>query len=422
MLLIEYVCALQPFLQYNFLNNTTLYSMRFSMIAILIGVLIIFITDIWIYFKLRKNIKGKFIQFIYWSPSFLYILLFFGMIFFSANLPNPNLMYLLMWVLWAFLAIYIPKVIYVAIDFIGCVMRLFHNARAVYSRVGLLSALAVCAIFIYGAFWGRTDLHTKEVEIYSSKLPHEMDGFRIVQFSDAHIGNWGGHTATLQKAVQLINEATPDMVVFTGDFVNNFAAEITPQIRAVFQAIDTPKYGVYAVMGNHDYGDYYKWSTREEWQSNLSAMQAGIEECGFELLLNESRSVSVGDTSFLLIGVENTGRPPFRQYGNLSKSVAGADTTQFTILLSHDASHWRKEIIFHSYIDLTLSGHTHAAQSGIDFWGVHWSLSSRIYNEWDGLYIHATQNLYVNRGLGYVGVPMRVGMSPEITCITLRTK
>ncbi|MBQ8423915.1 MAG: metallophosphoesterase [Coprobacter sp.] len=397
--------------------------MKLYLLPTLLCLLIIALTDVWIYYKVKTKLKTTLSVTLYWLPTALFYALFIGGYFSSADVPDHRSMYVVLWLLWLFLVVYFPKLFYVLFDLIGLfVGRMARRAGRVCTRIGLFVAVGVCVLFLYGAFIGRSAVHTEEVEISSSRLPRELDGLRIVQFSDAHIGNWGTNYRVLSEAVSLINNARPDIIVFTGDFVNIFATEITPEIKKLFRALDTPRYGKYAIMGNHDYGDYYHWKTPEDWSRNLAAMQEGIRDCGFDLLLNESRDIVVGDTSFLLIGVENTGRPPFRQYGNLSQSIAGADTMQYTILLSHDASHWRKEVLGHPFIDLTLSGHTHAAQCGIARGNIHWSPSSWIYDEWEGLYTHSSQSLYVNRGLGYVGIPLRIGMSPEITCITLRRK
>lgn len=395
--------------------------MKFYLVPMLIGLLVIIGPDIWIYFKIRKRIAHSYLPYVYWLPAFFFVLFFCAMRLFSNDVPDYKLMSRITWLLWLFALIYIPKTLFTIFDIAG---RAFRRVSAKVARcisgVGFGLAIVMVVLFIYGAFIGRTRVHVKEVEMTFARLPVQLDGLKIVQISDLHLGNWGDYTRVVRKTAELIDGCRPDILVLTGDFVNNFSAEITPEIIDIFTSIAPPKYGSYAILGNHDYGDYFTWKSEEEKSINLEQTKSRIRTCRFDLLLNDSRTIAVGDTSFLLVGVENTGKPPFHQYGDLSQALSGADTTQFTVLLSHDASHWRQEVLHHDFIDLTLSGHTHAAQCGISWGGLHWSPSSWIYDEWDGLYREGEQLLYVNRGLGYVGVPMRMGMEPEVTCITLR--
>ena len=395
--------------------------MKFYFLPMLVGLLFIIGPDIWIYLKIRNRLVNRYLRLIYWLPAVFFVLFFVGMRFFSNDLPDYKFMARITWILWLFALIYIPKVIYTIFDVVGRAMIGFCKTFGLWlSRIGAGIAVMLVVLFVYAAFIGRTRVHVKEVDLAYRDLPEQLDGFKIVQFSDLHIGNWGDYTRVMRKAVELIDDCRADMVVFTGDFVNNFSSEITPEIVDIFASMDMPRYGKYAVLGNHDYGDYSRWRTPEEKNINLNRTKSGIEECGFDLLLNNSRTIAVGDTSFLLVGVENTGKPPFRQYGNLPLAISGVDSTLFTVLLSHDASHWRQEVLGHRFIDLTLSGHTHAAQCGISWGKLHWSPSSWIYEEWEGLYRENEQLLYVNRGLGYVGIPMRIGMEPEITCFNLK--
>lgn len=397
--------------------------MKFYLMPMIIGLLVIVGPDVWIYWKIRKRIGNTYLRYVYWLPALFFVLFFCGMRLFSHDVPDYRLMSHITWILWLFALIYLPKLFYALFDIIGWVLNGFSRKISLWlSRVGAGVAVVLAILLLYGALVGRTRVHVKQVEIAYDGLPRQLDGFKIVQLSDMHVGNWGDYTRTMRRAARLAQECQADMIVFTGDFVNNFSDEITPEVVDIFSSIETPRCGKYAILGNHDYGDYFRWENQQAKAGNLERTKEGIRRCGFDLLLNESRMVAVGDTSLLLVGVENVGKPPFRQYGDLSSALAGADTTQFTVLLSHDASHWRQEVLDHPFIALTLSGHTHAAQCGISWGGLHWSPSSRLYDEWDGLYREGRQALYVNRGIGYVGVPMRIGMEPEVTCITLRSR
>ena len=395
--------------------------MRFFLIPAILALAIIVIADGWIYGRLRSRIRFDRVRTItYWLPSAFFALLLLFFCFFLPVLSGYKAMVAVMWLLWLYVLIYIPKLFFVLFDALGKgICRLFRLRTRVFSYIGLTVAASGALLFLSGAFVGRTAVHVENVTVTSPRVPEQLDGFRIVHFSDAHIGNWGSCTGTLEKTVALIDSCHTDMVVFTGDFVNNISDEITPRIIETFRRLQAPC-GVYAILGNHDYGDYHRWDTPAQWRENLARTKAGIRACGFDLLLNESRLVATGDTALQLVGVENVGKPPFRRYGDLPLALSELDTTRFTVLLSHDPTHWRREVLDYPFIDLTLSGHTHAGQSGVARGRFRWSPSSWLFDEWEGLYRNGTQYLYVNRGLGYVGLPVRIGMSPEITCITLR--
>jgi len=179
------------------------------------------------------------------------------------------------------------------------------------------------------------------------------------------------------------------------------------------------KYGKYSILGNHDYGDYWQWANAEEKQANMDLLSDLYKRMGFRLLLNESAAITSKDDSIVIMGVENWGKPPFKQYGDLKRAMASANGAPFRILLSHDPSHWDAEVAGKTNIQLTLSGHTHAGQVGIRINGYSWSPSQFFYKKWNGLYRDKGQYLYINRGLGTIGFPGRIGMSPEITVIEL---
>jgi predicted MPP superfamily phosphohydrolase len=184
----------------------------------------------------------------------------------------------------------------------------------------------------------------------------------------------------------------------------------------------TAKYGKYSILGNHDYGDYWHWRTPEEKQANLDLLTNLEKQMGFRLLLNESAVITNQHDSIIIMGVENWGKPPFKQYGDLKKALTNVNGAPFKILLSHDPTHWDAEVAGKTSVQLTLSGHTHAAQFGIRVNNFRWSLSQYIYKKWNGLYRYKDQYLYVNRGLGYIGFPGRIGMPPEITVLELFKK
>lgn len=325
------------------------------------------------------------------------------------------------------LTVYIPKLImilFLLADDIQNGIRLLifrkdkpaWKASMVLHRTGLVMGIFIFSLALYGITVGKFRFETQQADIHSSKLPHSFEGYQIVQLSDFHIGCYLNHPDKLLELVAIVNGIQPDLLVFTGDMVNNSAEELRPLIPILkqFKAKD----GKYAILGNHDYGNYTQWDTPEAKQQNHQDLLEGIQESGFDLLLNESREIKRGDDIIYLIGVENIGKPPFPVYGDLQQAISGIDTSRFTILLSHDPSHWDMEVLG-SFIDLTLSGHTHGMQAGIELAGIKWSPVQYKYHRWAGLYQEGSQYLYVNRGIGYMGFSGRIGIWPEISILGL---
>ena len=275
-----------------------------------------------------------------------------------------------------------------------------------------LAGLHFVAI-LYGIFFGRWTWKVRTVELSFDHLPETMDGVKIVQISDVHIGSFYGQTHKVQKAIDLINSRNADYFLFTGDLVNNKADEFKGW-EALFSQIEVKK-GKYSILGNHDYGDYISWDYDHEKAANLQELIRMHEIVGWTPLLNKAVELEKG---FWLLGVENWGRSMFRQSGKLEETLAQT-SEGFKLLLSHDPSHFDAQVI-HTDIDLTLSGHTHGMQFGIERFGIRWSPVSLMYPKWAGLYQVGKQFLYVNRGFGYLGFPGRVGIYPEITEFRLR--
>ena len=254
-------------------------------------------------------------------------------------------------------------------------------------------------------------------KINSPKWPSVLDGLRIVQISDIHSGSFNKNSP-IHRAVDMINDLQPDLVFFTGDLVNNQAHEIEPYIPVLSQI--KAKYGIYSVLGNHDYGDYVRWPDRQAKAANLKRLIRNHELLGWRLLLNDHEIINIDGVEIAIIGVENfSANGRFTRYGNLPMAYAGTEAVDIKLLLSHDPSHWKYEVTEKfSDILVTFSGHTHGMQFGIEVAKkFKWSPIKYVYNEWAGLYERANQYLYVNRGFGYLGYPGRVGILPEITSI-----
>ena len=269
---------------------------------------------------------------------------------------------------------------------------------------------------LFGIFYGRWNWKVHNVNLDFAHLPEEQHEVKIVQISDVHVGSFFNNHKKVEKAIAKINSLNPEYVVFTGDLVNNAADEMHGW-EPIFSKIKAKK-GKFSILGNHDYGDYVKWETETEKQQNLNELISIHKKIGFTPLLNEAVELGEG---FWMLGVENWGKAPFRQSGELHKTLENVPSDAFKLLLSHDPSHFDLQVI-DTDIDLTLSGHTHGMQFGIERFGIKLSPVSLRYKKWAGLYQVGKQYLYVNRGFGYLGFPGRVGIYPEITEITLRKK
>lgn len=287
------------------------------------------------------------------------------------------------------------------------------------SQMGIIFASAPVASILFGSFKGRFNFTTRYQELSFKHLPKAFNGLRIVHISDLHLGSFKGNEAALQKAVEMINRENPHLIVFTGDLVNNFYQEtlgfepILRQLRATI--------GKYAILGNHDYGHYSRWRNEASRQHNFDEIVKANERLGFTLLRNQHVLLHRNDETIALAGVEYWGNPSRHgNTGDLQKASRGIESIDFKILLSHDPTHWESEVINRTDYALTLAGHTHGMQMGIDYKGLTWSPAKWKFRHWDGLYHHHDQYLFVNRGLGVLGMPTRIGMLPEITVLELR--
>ena len=279
-----------------------------------------------------------------------------------------------------------------------------------------LAALIPFSSLLYGLSKGRFNFKVHKAEIRVKQLPESLKGLTIVQLSDIHLGNFNFRYHQLESVVDKINALSPDLIVITGDLVNNFASE-TKGWNKVFSRLNA-KLGKYAVLGNHDYGDYSDWESPSLKQQNFEGIKAAYHNFGFELINNTQITLHKNGVNFSLLGVENWGHPPFPQYGNLKQAMKGK-LEPFKILLSHDPDHWNAEVLHHTDINLSLAGHTHGMQLGVKFKNKEWSPAKWKYKYWGGLYKNGEQYLYVNRGLGVIGIPFRIGMPPEITLLSI---
>jgi len=282
---------------------------------------------------------------------------------------------------------------------------------------GFTLALYVFIITIYGIVWGKDEIEINYIEIKSSRIPQSFNGKRIAHISDLHLGSFS-NTNLVEKGIALLKKENADIIVFTGDMVNNESAEFTPYID-LFKNL-SPTYGMFSILGNHDMGDYRRWYNDKEKNCNLNELINLQRKAGFRMLRNAHEYVVIDNDSIAIAGVDNWGKPPFKQYGDLTRALEKLPEHLYTVLLSHDPSHWPHEIRECTRVDLTLSGHTHGAQFVIGFGKYKFSPVQLLYEHWMGLYNYKDQYLYVNTGFGYIGFPGRIGVKPEITIFTLK--
>jgi len=291
--------------------------------------------------------------------------------------------------------------------------------RQFISKVGLGLAAVPFLSLIYGVTVGKYNFKVIKQRIFFPDLPDAFDGFTITQISDVHSGSFD-NPDKINYAIDLVNEQNSDMILFTGDIVNTHAKEMRPWIET-FNRIKNHEYGKFSVLGNHDYGEYVTWSTEADKEANFKAIKDLYGQIGFKLMLNEHTFIEKGGERIALVGVENWGHN-FKKVGDINKASQHLNKDDFKILMSHDPSHWDLEVKNHEKnFHLTLSGHTHGMQFGIEIPGYFkWSLAQYVYAQWAGLYEHLGRYVYVNRGFGFHAYPGRVGIMPEITVVELK--
>lgn len=308
----------------------------------------------------------------------------------------------------------VPKLVFMICSIIGKIIHYVIRPIPMFPFVisGIIIGMICFGGCLYGSVWGITRFEIKEVDYHSTRLPKGFDGYRIVQLSDLHLGSWEHNPKAIQEVVNMVNEQSPDLIVFTGDIVNQQSHEID-SFTSILSQLKAPD-GIYSTLGNHDYGTYYHWDNAIEATENLQYLKDRQAEMGWKMLNNDHAILYHKGDSIALIGVENDGEPPFSQHADLPRAMKGTEG-MFRILLSHNPTHWRREVLPTTDIDLTLAGHTHAMQ--MELFGHSPAVFK--YSEWKGMYKEGEQSLYVNIGLGYVGLPFRFGAWPEITVFTL---
>lgn len=310
------------------------------------------------------------------------------------------------------------KIIFSLCCLTGSIFRKKRNIENMFIGIGFAICVAILGIVVYGYNWGIYKLQVKHSDITFKDLPEGFDGYRIAFFSDFHLGTYGNHREFPHKVVDAILNEQPDIILFGGDLINQDTGELLPFLSEM-RRLKAP-HGVFSVMGNHDYQIHRKWNSKLAQRNSIRKFQGLERAAGWNLLLNESSVITRSGDSIAIVGVENDGKPPFPEYGNLPKALGNLPGTHqgkpfFKVLLSHDPSHWQRKILPQTDIQLTLSGHTHACQ----FQLAGFSPASWMYKEWAGLYQQGNRQLFVSKGIGEALLNFRFGAWPEINIITL---
>ena len=388
-----------------------------------------FILEIYVYQAFKTLVSNSVARIFYWIVTLgLYGFLFYEISTFQRSDKNHHRIHIIATLLISFL---IPKIIVGFFLLIDDVFRLlnfgflhFSNSTTHYperrkflSIAGLGLGGILSALVLDGVVFGKYRQTVRNVKIKIAGLPQSFKGYKIIQISDVHSGSFS-HPEKLEKAIKLMNEQNADLVLFTGDLVNNLAEEFEPFIP-LFSKIKS-KDGKFSVLGNHDYGDYVQWNSPQEKAQNIPKLIGFQEKAGFRMLRNEHHILERNGEKLYILGVDNWGEKPFPQYGDLGKATNGIPVDAAKILMSHDPTHFDRIVKKHpSNVQLTLSGHTHGMQFGLDLKNVRWSPVQYRYPKWADLYESEGKYLYVNRGFGVIGFPGRVGVLPEITVFEL---
>ena len=323
----------------------------------------------------------------------------------------------LMWVIFTYFSVYLPKDLMALFALVQQGLgALLHRPLRGIAIAGLVASATLFGMLWWGALVTRNSIKVNTVNIEIPDLPRQFDGYRIVQLSDIHTGSLCRSSKFLDKMVERVEELHPDIIFFTGDIVNRHSAELRPFTTAL-SALHAPD-GVWSVMGNHDYGEYYRWNSDTERLADIDSLKQMQQQMGWRMLNNDNATIKRGNDSIVVIGVENIGEPPFSSYGNLHQAYSTVNDSTTKILLTHNPRHWTDSISNqpNQNIALTLSGHTHAMQFKL----LGWSPASWRYHTWGGLYADSLdRKLYVNTGLGEVAFPARIGATPEITLFIL---
>jgi len=399
-------------------------------------VMLLFVPDIYIYWGyLERRVKSKALRLLWWLPTLALVIAYVVLMYVGTDNPLNERGDAIGWLTILMLAFGVPKCLYMFLGLLGdllrALLRLFTprpkeallspHSRAqalnithrVCTSIGAFIALCLFCILLYARIFGLNHFVVNEVTLHIPTLPQGFEGYRVLQVSDIHSGSYRHMPGIVDELVDLVNAQQADVIFFTGDLVNQRSSEVE-QFMPKLSEMHAPD-GVYSILGNHDYGRYFHWREANDERLDTDRLCELERQMGWKMLRNEHDILYRGNDSIAVIGVENEGKPPFPQEADLPRAMRGTEG-MMKILLSHDPNHWRMEVLPTTDIELMLAGHTHATQ----FILFGWSPAQYLYKEWGGLYQEGAQQLYVNVGIGFVGLPFRFGAWPEITVFTLQ--
>lgn len=390
--------------------------MRSNGFILLFGILFILILDLGLYVRIRQLLQTRKTRLFYWLHSAIFVAGLFCYYFYVPRLKGPGMYYWIGTGIGLLFLFYIPKLVFILVNLICWPLA---RLRPSFGKKGLWAATIISGfcfcIILHGITRNRYNYKTETTSVCFPQLPPAFEDFKIVQLSDLHLGSHTPNYKGIPLLVKQVNSLNPDVILFTGDMINNFASELRPWTEVLSRL--KARYGKFAVTGNHDYGLYVRWKDPEQQRRNMKEFYENMEKAGFVMLNNASVPIVRGKDTLCIAGVENWGNPPFPRYGHLEEALKNCDG-HFVVLLSHDPSHWEAEIVHHN-VPLTLSGHTHAMQMGIKAGSWEWSPARMLYPQYDGLYRKGAQYIHVSRGEGYLGFPGRIGLRPQIDEIIL---
>jgi predicted MPP superfamily phosphohydrolase len=346
-------------------------------------------------------------------------IIYFETTFYNSFYDNPKHVWLMMNLTAIMIAVVFPRAIIIFLHFTGKLINLRNGVHLRWlTNSGLVLMLVIFSTIAVSALWGRFNFKTEYIIINIKGLNKDLDGLKIVQLSDMHLTSFYRHKKQLQRVITEVNQLNPDLLINTGDFISYGWREFERYDTILSKA--KSRYGNFAILGNHDVGTYDPYFTEADKNNNILIMDSLIRTSGYQVLNDEFKIVNIGKARVALIGVVTGGRHPHMVHGNLDKAMAGLDSVDLKILLSHDPNHWAEAVTGKTDIDITLSGHTHGMQMGIITKKFRWSPAKYFYPHWNGLYTSGRQYQYVNRGLGVLAIPFRIWMPPEITVITVK--
>ncbi len=369
--------------------------------------LLLILPDLYIWWNFTRTQSGV------WRTLLLALPTLLTLVFMLVMICQVRVALLMQWAFVLLICVAVPKLVFVVTDLIGRGLTLNHQQALPYvHRTALCLSVAMAALQVYGTAFGWQRMQTKRTTLTLPTLPKTFKGYKIVQISDIHLGTYAGSTRVMKAMVDSVNKQRPDLIVFTGDMVNTASDEALPYLRTLKQLRATD--GVLSILGNHDYCLYQPGLSPQEQAAEVERIVRMQRAMGWHVLLNENVALTRNDDTLYVAGVENVGKPPFPERGNLKKALQGISSKACIVLLSHDPWHWRHEVLSHPQVKLTLSGHTHALQMQIG----RFSPAAWFMPEWGGRYAEGNQQLYVSTGIGG-SVPYRLGAWPTVEVITL---